>query len=425
MPFADPDTAALVHQKMIAQFNTAYDQRSVAKDVLGRAPTESIGWPVDGVADQATINRLARQDDVLLMNSTILQPPAGLTYTPDATTNVTASRKAKTALAYDATISDAVSANTRSSPDGTLLTEQRFLAETALMTMERTQSRTLVIAPDRRWNPAPGLAADLLRLSATAPWLQPTALSSLIIDRPKARTLGAYPQSAQHRELDAGYLKGIKSIRAAAIDFGMIFHPVRTDVEQDGVLRATSSAWRGARKARNTFRTALAAQVGDLTTKQVHVVLGNHPSRTLAGRTGTVPITVANDLPKDTVTVTLRVTSRSARLLIKPTEETMTLPPKQKHPVLVQMQANGNGDTDVDVQLLTPGAQGKPIGAVHTIRVHATGLVGTALLITGGALAIVFIGVGARATRARRRRKQAEDLDDAAAGNPGTGDRTG
>jgi Family of unknown function (DUF6049) len=425
VPFADPDTAALVHQKMTAQFNAAYAQRGVAQDLLDRAPTESIGWPVGGTADQATINRLTRADDVLLMNSTILQPPAGLTYTPSATTNVATSRKARTALAYDATISGLISADTRSVPDSALLVRQRFLAETALMTMERTQSRTLVIAPDRRWNPAPGLAADLLRLSAGVPWLKPTKLDSVIADRPRERTLGNYSQSMQRQELSAGYLKGVRTIRARATDFGLIFRPPKTDVEQDAILRATSSAWRGSGKARNSFRATLSRQAADLTTGQVHVVLGSDPSRTLAGRTGTVPITVANDLATDPVTVTLRVTSRSARLLIKPTEETMTLPPRQKHPVLVQMQANGNGDTTVDVQLLTPGARGKPIGEVHTIRVHATGLVGTALLITGGALAIVFIGVGVRATRARRRRKQAEDLDDAAAGNPGTGGGTG
>jgi hypothetical protein len=425
VPFADPDTAALVHQKMTAQLNGAYDLRSVANDLLGRAPTESIGWPVGGVADQATINRLVRQDDIVLMSSTGLQPPAGLTYTPAATTTVATSRKTRTAVAYDATLSDVISADTRSVPGSALLAGQRFLAETALMTMERTQARTLVVAPTRRWNPGPGLAADLLRFSGNAPWLTPTALNTVITDQPRTRTLAGYPQSVRRQELDAGYLKSVKNIRAAATDFGMIFQPPKTDLEQDGALRATSSAWRGRPKARNTFRTTLAKQVTDLSTKRVHVVTGDNPSRTLAGRTGIVPITVANDLPADTVRVTLRVTSKSARLLIKPTEETMTLPPHQKHSVRVQMQANGNGDTDVDVQLLTPGRKGKPFGEVHTIRVHATGLVGTALLITGGALAIVFIGVGVRATRARRRRKQAEDLDDAAAGNPGTGEGTG
>lgn len=424
VPFADPDTAALVHRKLTAQLNDAYSQRSVAKDLLGRAPTESIAWPFGGVADQPTINRLARQDDALLLTSTILQPPAGLTYTPDATTTVATSRKTRTAVAYDATISDVISADTRTVPGSALLTGQRFLAETALMTMERTQSRTLVIAPDRRWNPDPALAAELLKFSGTMPWLKPTDLGTVLADRPKQRTLGSYPQAAQRQELDAGYLQSVKNIRTTATDFGLIFQPPKSDVERNGILRAASSAWRGGR-ARNAFRTTLARQVSDLTSKQVHVVLGDNPSRTLAGRTGTVPITVANDLPGETVTITLRVTSRSARLLIKPTEETLTLPPRQKHPVLVQMQANGNGDTDVDVQLLTPGAQGKPIGAVHTIRVHATGLVGTALLITGGALAIVFIGVGVRATRARRRAKHAEDLDDAAAGNPGTGGGAG
>ncbi|MGI8333369.1 DUF6049 family protein [Actinomadura scrupuli] len=424
VPFADPDTAALVHKKMTAQFNDAYGRRSTAEDLLGRAPTESIAWPFGGVADQPTINRLAGKDDVLLMDSTMLQPPAGLTYTPDATTSVATSRKARTALAYDATISDVISADTRTVPGSALLAGQRFLAETALMTMERTQSRTLVVAPDRRWNPGPGLAADLLKFTGTMPWLKPTGLGALVNARPKPRTLGGYPQSAQRQELDAGYLKSVKNIRTSATDFGLIFQPPKTDIARNGILRATSSAWRG-RKARNTFRATLARQVSDLTTNQVYVALGKKPSRTLAGRTGTVPITVANDLPGETVTVKLRVTSRSARVLIKPTEETLTLAPRQKHPVLVQMQANGNGDTDVEVQLLTPGAQGKPIGEVHTIRVHATGLVGTALLITGGALAIVFVGVGVRATRARRRAKQAEDLDDAAAGNPGTVDGTG
>ncbi|MCW2919672.1 MAG: hypothetical protein JWN52_7740 [Actinomycetia bacterium] len=427
VPFADPDIVALVRQKMTAQINDAYSQRSIANDLLGRAPT-SIAWPAGGVADQSTINRLARQDQALLMSSAILQPPAGLTYTPDATTTVATSRKTRTALAYDATISDVISADTRSVPDGGLLAGQRFLAETALMTTERTQTRSLVIAPDRRWNPAPGLASELLRLSNNEPWLRPTGLDAVLTDQPKPRTLESYPKAAQKQELDQGYLKSVKNIRATATDFGLIFQPPKTDFERSSVLRATSSAWRGsgkqAARARNAFRATLSKQVTDLT-KQVHVVLGNNPSRTLAGRTGTVPITVANDLPTDTVKIRLRVASASPRLLIESSEDTLTLPPNQKHTVFVRMQAVGNGDTDVDVQLLSPGAQGKPIGVVHTIRVHATGLVGTALLITGGALAIVFIGVGVRATRARRRRKQAEDLDDAAAGNPGTGGGAG
>jgi hypothetical protein len=426
VPFADPDIVALVRQKMTAQINDAYSQRSIARDLLGRAPT-SIAWPADGVADQNTINRLARQDQALLMSSAILQPPAGLTYTPDATTTVATSRKTRTALAYDATISDVISADTRSVPDGGLLAGQRFLAETALMTMERTQTRSLVIAPDRRWNPAPGLASELLKFS-NEPWLNPTGLDAVLTGQPKPRTLGSYPKSAQKQELDQGYLKSVKNIRATVTDFGLIFQPPKTDFQRSSVLRATSSAWRGtgkqAARTRNAFRATLSKQVTDLT-KQVHVVLGNNPSRTLAGRTGYVPITVANDLPTDTVKVTLRVTSKSPRLLIEPSEETLTLAPGQKDIRKVPMQANGNGDTDVDVQLFTSGAQQRPIGAVHTIRVHATALAKTALLITGGALAIVFIGVGVRATRARRRRKQVEDLDDAAAGNPGTGGGAG
>jgi hypothetical protein len=341
---------------------------------------------------------------------------------------VATSRKTRTALAYDATISDVISADTRSVPDGGLLAGQRFLAETALMTTERTQTRSLVIAPDRRWNPAPGLATELLRLSGNEPWLKPTGLDAVLTDQPKARTLGSYPKAAQKQELDQGYLKSVKNIRATAANFGQIFQPPKTDFEQSSVLRATSSAWRGtgkqATRARNEFRATLSKQVADLT-KQVHLVLGDNPSQTLAGRTGPMPITVANDLPTDTVKVRLRVISKSPRLLIQSSDYDLTISPDHKPTVVVQMQAVGNGDTDVEVQLLSPGAQGTPIGAVRTIHVHATALAKTALLITGGALAIVFIGVGVRATRARRRRKQAEDLDGAAAGNPGTGGGAG
>lgn len=400
MPYADTDVVALVRRGRTADLKTAYGPASTqaVRDTLG-GPSEPVAWPPEGVADQNTLNQLSRLGNkVFLLTSDVLPGNPNLTYTPSAAVAMPMSGGTKYAVAGDRTISTVIGGDTRS-PGAALLTEQRFLAETAMITAERPlQQRTVLVVPPRRWNPSPSFAAQLLTDTSAAHWLQPTTLADVTRAAVPERTFAGYPAAYQTHELSASYLASVRAIRTQALRFSGIFDPPLTGY-QFGVLRLESSAWRGKRAAKQARRArdALKAQLAD-DTKTVHFVLNKGPS--LAGEIGQVPVTIANDMPGHTLTVYLGVSSANPRLQIGDFPRMVTIPPEKKVTIQIPMKAAANGKTDVTLTLLTK--QDKPIGVVRNITVNATGFGRTALLITGGALVVLFLGV-ARAMRARRR----------------------
>jgi hypothetical protein len=430
-PYADPDVAALVRRGRISDLKYAYSAQAMeaAQSTFGRgsAPT---AWPPEGVADQKTLDQLSRLGNrVFLLSSDVLPGAASLTYTPGAAIALPTSDGTKYAVAGDRPISSVIGADMRA-PGAEVLAEQRFLAETALITAERPSlQRTVVIVPPRRWNPSERFAERLLSDTSTARWLKPVALDDVTRsatagsggtgaaggDPPAQRTFAGYPAAYQAHELDADYLRSVRTIEAQALRFGSIFDPPITGYEQ-GVLRLESSAWRGRRassRARSA-RNALKAELGD-DMKSVHFVLNKGPS--LAGEVGQVPVTIANDVPGHSITVYLQVTSAyPSKLQIGKFQSLVKIPPEKKVTIQIPMKAAANGKTDVRLALLTPQAR-RPIGVVRQMQVNATGFGRTALLITGGALAVLFLGVGIRVMRARRR-KEAEGIDERPAGTP-------
>ncbi len=89
---------------------------------------------------------------------------------------------------------------------GPRLAEQRLLAELAMITAEApNDSRTILLAPPRRWNPAAGyadaLAADVSRI----PWLtEVDALQAAGSTEPVDRGPLAYPADARRHEIAGG-----------------------------------------------------------------------------------------------------------------------------------------------------------------------------------------------------------------------------
>jgi hypothetical protein len=158
----------------------------------------------------------------------------------------------------------------------------------------------------------------------------------------------------------------------------------------------------------------------DSTIKQVHVVLNKRIG--LVGNSGFIPVTVANDLKTGTVNVVLRVRSQNpGRLGIGGGTESgagrewpLRIRPGLKETVNIPVEANANGYTILALELLAP-QQKRKFGEDRSITVHTTGYGRMALLITGSSLAVLFIGVGMRVLRARRR-NGAEESDGAEAG---------
>ncbi|WP_051711874.1 DUF6049 family protein [Spirillospora albida] len=432
LPYADPDVVALVRAaqpKPARDLAIAFDRRNtgVATEVLGRAANSRIAWPPSGAAGQGTLDQLAghalKDGGAFLMSSSQFEDPAvGL---PNATTALpTLTQGTERALLYDETLNEVVSGGS-AAPGGALLTEQRFLAETAMIAAEAPNvRRTVVIAPDRHWNPAGGVAKNLLAFTSGAPWLDAASLGKIEAERPQARTFRGYKDDYEVYELGAGHLEQVRGIARRAATFRAVMtDPINISYER-AVLRVQSAAWRGragpAKRARVELAEALAQEMG-----LVRIVTTKNRRVNMAGSSGRLPVTIENTLPGQSVRVRLTATSENSAKLrlgeLDADEQTIELSPGERVQRWIPAEAAGNGNFGVHLGLEIPGSGGREFGEGADITVRTTGYGRLALLITGGGLAVLFVGVGVRALRARRRRKAeaAGDGSGSAPGEPG------
>ena len=127
----------------------------------------------------------------------VLYTPSAITSTLDgvnAGLHVALADSTLTQVLADAPTAASRSAGATTPAAAAFATEQRFLAETAMIVAEQPGlPRSVVVTPPRQWNPAPGLASALLTETDSAPWLQPASLSSLLA---KHSTKGQVPRQA-------------------------------------------------------------------------------------------------------------------------------------------------------------------------------------------------------------------------------------
>ncbi|HEU5029550.1 MAG TPA: DUF6049 family protein [Spirillospora sp.] len=434
LPYADPDAVALARNKTTGPIATAFDPRNtrVVSDVIGRAPDARYAWPPYGVAGPDTLDALARYGlkgggSFLMSDLQFGDLPAG--EPANATSAIqTAHQGTRKTLIYDSGLNDIVSANSRA-PGGAVLTEQRFLAETAVIAGEAPNvQRTLVIAPDRNWNPAPGLAGDLLKFTKGASWLRATGLDKIERQHAQARELRAYNDEYQKYELGAAYLDQVAAIARRAARFRAIMtEPIGISYER-ALLRVQSASWRTSPSRARNARIELSDEV-DHEMARVRIVTTKNRRANMAGSSGKLPVTVKNTLHGQAVRVRLVATSVNTAKLqlgkLDKGEDVIDLRPGEQVQRWFPAQAAGNGNFDVRLELRDPGS-GRVFSSA-TITVRTTGYGRLSLLITGGGLAVLFVGVGVRAIRARRRRK-AEAAGDgstgvgpAETGEPGNG----
>ncbi|WP_284454925.1 DUF6049 family protein [Actinomadura madurae] len=380
-----------------------------------------------------TLDQLAKyalkDGGTFLMNSSQFQNPANGTQ-PNAASALQTHLGVKKTLIFDQTMNQIVSDGARSA-SGALLSEQRFLAETAVIAGEAPNAqRTVVVAPDRHWNPADGLAKSLLSYTKGAAWLREVPLRKIESTSPQQRVFNGYPDPYQRYELGDAHLDHTQAIAERAAAFRAVMTgPVKISYER-AVLRMESVAWRSspgrAKRARNELENELKwdmRKVRVVTTKNKRVLMG--------GSSGRLPVLVENTLQDQAVAVRLVVTSENTAKLrlggLDPDDALIELRPGERAQRWIPAQAAGNGNFKVNLELQIPESRGRTYGSGETITVTVTGYGRIALLITGGGLAVLFVGVGVRAIRARRRRK-AEAAGDgptgmgsAGPGEPGDG----
>lgn len=418
-PYADVDVAALSHEGLDTDLSNAYAEgRAVGRQLLHLPPVAgAVAWPPGGVADWGVLGSLAVNGiSTVLLDSSLMRPsgPALPTYTPSAQTSAPSGVGSSLhVLLTDDTITRILgSASAASAGPGTAFAAaQRFLAETAMIVSEAPSlRRSIVVAPPRRWDPAPGLAGELLAETTQAPWLRPVSAASLAAaSRPPGRVSRQPPPA--HRvsvaELSPAFLSQVKSVDAAIRLQASIFSPPDPSYLSAAVAALESSAWRG-RSFAGVREQLLDRVIRYVAAQDRGVTIIDSGQITLGGSSGKVPVSIVNSLPQN-VQVRLHVSvPGDGRLAIGHFQDLVPIPAGKTVTVRLQMHAPAVGVTDVTLGLLSPDGHPLPDTTVR-LSVHATRFGTLALVIVAVALGVFVLTLSGRAFRRSRQERARGD----------------
>ncbi|HEY5837382.1 DUF6049 family protein [Streptomyces sp.] len=424
LPFGDTDLASLAHQGRrvpgtIGHLKTAELLGvTTVRTILGGKPSADVAWPVDGATDASIVSvaRAAGARRIIARSDTF--PEDSLKYTPTAARPIGGA----TAIVADASLSTAFSGDMLYAQNANLAI-QSFIAQTLLITMEApANQRTLLVAPQRRptVSQARALAAAIDETDGSD-WADAVPFDTAAKARPDARagrkvpSARAYPARLRRQELSAGAFQQISETQKHLNDFVVILtRKDRVTVPfGNAVLRSMSSGWRGT-PGSEAFRNAIGGYLQDLI-GAVRVL--DKQSLTLSGRSGTIPVTVKNDLGQPITGLVLRLTSdRNIRLEIRGPQQPISIEGGHTRTLKFQTTASANGPAHVTAALYTQNGAlyGKGVGFDVKIT-KVTDLV--MLIIAAGLLLLVLAGV--RIYRQRKRQTAVEDDDGGPEGDGG------
>ena len=425
LPYADTDLVAVERAGLPREVAIARStgQSTLTAD-LATPTLPNVVWPPGGTLDEATLDDLAGDlvDTVVLSDSTL--PPRDTNAVTGARTNLQTESGTIRAVLTDTTISSMLT--NPPGRDGVRADEQRFLAQTMLVTEQRPGAgSSIVIAPPRNWDPVGGFAAKLLSDSTAMPWLEGANLGQ-VADSPAdgvQRNSLVYPASAQAAELPGGELFPIAGLRttlaACSAILGSSTAETFINTASIAILRAESSGLRRQPARSALIRSAVQADL-DAQTAKVYIV---KPGLiTLTSRKQKIPITVVNNLP-DPVTVEIRLTAvNPARLVASPAQPFTVPGNRSRHEVSIEVEATTGGRFQVSAQLWTPEANPRPFGASVPFILNSTAYGAVALVIAATAAGLVFllsaIRIVRRIIRARRAHAQAASTPPTPPGPP-------
>lgn len=410
-PYANADLVALVRNGMESDAETSLriGQEAVLR-ALELEADRSFALPPNGLMDEDVHALLASHGATRFLLAEDAMPPASwLSTTPGAQAPLPdpkdGSDEESFALVADAAITDVLSMPTWE-PGQTALALQRFAAETAMIAGESAgDDRVVIASPLPGWNPSPEFAQGVLAASEDLPWLSPERLDTVEPPAPEERENTrrglTYPDRAYGEELSSTYLDQVEDVRRDVRLFNSILVEDE-DPFRPALLRLESAYWREEEALAGATRSLVAAALQDRM-HDVRIIPGEPV--TLASRTGTTGILVANDLEDETVHVHLSVFSEnSERLSVGEYTHSFEIEPGAKTTVYVPLSARINGRTVLNVSL--QNAEGEPISSQDTeIPVNATGLGTQALMISGIGLLILVAALAPRALRKWVRRQ--------------------
>jgi Family of unknown function (DUF6049) len=415
LPYGDVDLTALRRNQLAADITAANKLGAqTAQSVLHRPTVSDVAWPPGDVTDRPTLEavRASGQQAIILADSA-LPPEVGLNYTPDGRGRLDTAAGELEPLLIDSGLSAVLRTGSGRELGAGALMIQRFLAETALIMLQRpNDARSLVIAAPRNWSVEPGTAEQLLRAAAAAPWLTSVPLSAVRSVEPPAipRVPAEYPASARAAELPGAYLTTVRRMRTQLLGFTEVLSspdPIERAYTA-ARLRAESAAWRrtdGEPGVTAAGRSYLRRVAANLTALRGQVSIVSAGTVTLSSHTGTIPVTVRNELPQAVSIQVFVDSTREDRLRVEQPDLAI-VPAGGVAPISVWAEAVANGLVEVRVRLVNES--GEPISDWQSIRVQVTNYGTLGSVIIAAATALLFLSATTRIVRrslAGRRRR--------------------
>ncbi|WP_405584131.1 DUF6049 family protein [Streptomyces sp. NBC_01190] len=440
LPFGDTDIASLAHQGRsvpgsVDHLKTAVSLGKITTDtILTVNSAANVAWPVDGALDPSIVSvaRTGGAKRIIARSDTFAD--GQLDYTPSAPRPIGGGT---TAVVADAQLSGAFTGNMLP-PANAEAAIRSFVAQTLLITMQTPQQqRNLLVAPQR----APSISQARTMAKAISeidksPWGEMVSFDTIAASKPDPQAAHqvpqarAYPKSLSRQELPKEAFLQLQVTQNHLSEFEVIL--TRKDKVTvpfgNAVLRALSSGWRGNRVRAGDFRNAIGDYLKDLI-NAVHIL--DKTTLTLSGRSGTVPITVKNDLGQPITGLQLRLTSGTTiRLKIKSQLQPIDIDGGHTRTLKFQTSANANGRVALTAHLYTK--DGALYGEPIQFEVKITKVTDLVMLIIGGGLLLLVLA-GVRIYRQRKRQAAdsvgeggseddgGDDGDDGEADDPGPG----
>ncbi len=418
--YGDPDMAALIGADHAADVQRSFTYgRSQARQILGlnlspspagTAPTSQaqaagLAWEPDSQVNYGTLETLAAPGDdigtVLLSSSAFPAEQSSVLRTPNGSggyLNVLLASDSLTSVLSSAT----------SAPGSAFAAAQDFLAETALMA-QQDPSAPIIVAPPQRWQLPAGLAANLLRTTASAPWLSPASLTSLT--SAKSIPTVQWPTSVSQPTVSQAELGPLNTLDRDVRQLQQL----RAQPDPDlylAVSTVESSAYEG------RFKTSALAMIATLSKligqqqQKVHIVAANRI--TLGGLRGSVPVSVDNTLGYAVrVGLQLSYDAIGGAKVAAVAPGVLTVPARTAETVKLRFSASQTGSTTISMTLADGDGHRLAIQPVRmTVQTTQVGLLG--IIIFAAALGVFLLASAARAIR-RGRPQPAPDTPDSPA----------
>ncbi|WP_370945833.1 DUF6049 family protein [Amycolatopsis sp. cg5] len=366
LPFADADLSVLSAVKNGEQADSelvtkAAAQTAVLENILKAVPVENTLWP-DGPLDSATIGALTSAGvKTVITESTRVQSTEQL----DAPVTLAGSdlhvQPADSLTSAALSVGDKPN-NAAAKPAVSTQNGLAAIAFRAGLGQGQTNPGRLVVAPPRRWSaPLPELITMLRTLSSftESGMVSPVALKDSLTSNPSATAESNHTSQDLATAPSADFTGTLTDIdtsitnltSAMTVDSTAQVKPIELVTPiRDGLIRATSGAWR---TAGGGIPASTGNARGELTylTSQVGVV---NPTQRFSLTSGSspLPVTLSNDLP---VAMMVQVGLNNSTGLRSPDEiAPRSIPANAKRQQLVPIEALRAGRFSVDVSLSTP-----------------------------------------------------------------------